>query len=320
MEKQRLTDLHLHLDGSLSPEIVLKLAKMSDVKLPADTKEELEKYLSVDINCESLNDYLKCFDLPLLVLQTPETLELAAYNLGKRLNEQGISYAEIRYAPQLHKQREMSQKDAVEAVLKGFAKVMEEENIQLRVILCCMRGDKSNPDVEKENLETIRLVKEYLGKGVVAADLAGAEALFPTCDFKAEFELSKELNIPFTIHAGEAAGPESIWKALEFGAKRIGHGVRAIEDEALMAELVKRKIPLEMCPTSNLQTKAVQNLEEYPLREYLKRGMIVTINTDNMTVSGTTMEKEYALLRERYALTEEEEKQLKQNGVEAAFE
>ncbi|MGN1267497.1 MAG: adenosine deaminase [Dorea sp.] len=319
MNRKGLTDLHLHLDGSLSPKIVLKLARMCDVQLPAETEEELEKYLSVDIHCESLNDYLKCFDLPLLVLQKSEAMELAAYDLGKRLEEQGISYAEVRFAPQLHKQKKMSQKDAVEAVIRGFDKVMEDREIQLRVILCCMRGDKAEENVLKENLETIRLAKEYLGKGVVAVDLAGAEALFPTCDFAEEFALARKLGVPFTIHAGEAKGPESIWKALEFGASRIGHGTRAIEDENLMEELARRKIPLEMCPTSNLQTKAVKSIDEYPLREYLKRGMIVTVNTDNMTVSGTTIEKEYEFLKEQYALTREEEEKLIRYGKESVF-
>lgn len=319
MNRKGLTDLHLHLDGSLSPKIVLKLARMCDVQLPAETEEELEKYLSVDIHCESLNDYLKCFDLPLLVLQKSEAMELAAYDLGKRLEEQGISYAEVRFAPQLHKQKKMSQKDAVEAVIRGFDKVMEDREIQLRVILCCMRGDKAEGNVLKENLETIRLAKEYLGKGVVAVDLAGAEALFPTCDFAEEFTLARKLGVPFTIHAGEAKGPESIWKALEFGASRIGHGTRAIEDENLMEELARRKIPLEMCPTSNLQTKAVKSIDEYPLREYLKRGMIVTVNTDNMTVSGTTIEKEYEFLKEQYALTREEEEKLIRYGKESVF-
>ena len=170
------------------------------------------------------------------------------------------------------------------------------------------------------NMETVLTAARFLGKGVVAADLAGAEGLYPTRDFGEEFALARRLGVPFTIHAGEADGPESIWKALEFGAVRIGHGVRAVEDEALMRELAQRGIPLEMCPTSNLQTRAVNSLTDYPLRNFLDRGIRVTVNSDNMTVSDTWAGKEFALLSREYGLTEEEAVKLLKNAKEAAFE
>ena len=178
-----------------------------------------------------------------------------------------------------------------------------------------MRGDRTHA----ANMETVRTAAKYLGKGVAAADLAGAEGLYPTRDFEEEFTLAGSLGVPFTIHAGEADGPESIRAALKFGAARIGHGVRAIEDGELMEELAGRGTILEMCPTSNLQTKAVKRLSDYPLREYLRRGIKATVNSDNMTVSDTWVGREFGLLFREYALTEEEACQLRKNAEEAVF-
>ena len=169
----------------------------------------------------------------LKVLQTERGLCQAARELGENLKVRGLRYAEVRFAPQLHCQKGMSQEQAVTAVLSGLSKAQEDSDIRLRTILCCMREQ----DNKKANLQTVRLASRYLGKGVVAVDLAGAEALFPTADYEEEFALARKLGVPFTIHAGEAAGPASIRKAVEFGAARIGHGVRAIEDEELMEQI-----------------------------------------------------------------------------------
>ena len=154
---------------------------------------------------------------------------------------------------------------------------------------------------------------------MAAVDLAGAEALYPTADFADVFGLAKELGVPFTIHAGEADGPESIQAALAFGASRIGHGVRAAEDPELLARLKEQQIPLEMCPSSNVQTKAVATLAEHPVLDFLRRGLKVTINTDNMTVSDTTIEKEFGLLSRELGMTAEERKKLLLNAADAAF-
>ncbi len=310
-------DLHLHLDGSLPAETILGLARKDHIELAADTEEGLRPYLTARVDCEDLNEYLRCFHIPQVVLQTAENLRIASCELGRDLEEKGLSYAEVRFAPQLHVLRGLTQEEAVQAVLDGFCQVMEERRgrIRLKAILCCMRGKNCTA-----NMETVLTAARFLGKGVVAADLAGAEGLYPTRDFREEFALARRLGVPFTIHAGEADGPESIWKALEFGAVRIGHGVRAVEDEALMRELAQRGIPLEMCPTSNLQTRAVKSLTDYPLRNFLDRGIRVTVNSDNMTVSDTWAGKEFALLSREYGLTEEEAVKLLKNAEEAAFE
>lgn len=309
-----VTDLHLHLDGSLAPDVILELAKKQGIELPAETVRGLQPFISAPRDCDSLNRYLSCFDVPLLVLQSAEGLSYAAYDLVRRLSALGILYGEIRYAPQLLGKSGMTQEESLRAVLAGIVKA-QEEMCKTKVILCCMRGE-GNRDV---NLETVELAAKYGEKGVAAVDLAGAEGLFPTGDYGEEFALAKKLGVPFTIHAGEAAGAESIWKALEFGARRIGHGVRAREDKELLKELAAKQIPLEMCPSSNVQTKAVTDLASYPLREYLEQGIPVTLNSDNMTVSDTWAGKEFELLHTYSGLTEEEASALVRNAVCAAF-
>lgn len=310
-----MIDLHLHLDGSVSPEIILKIAQKEHITLPAYDASQLSAFLTCPKHCDSLNEYLTKFALPGLVMQTKYGLYEVTYDLIHRLSQQGILYAEIRFAPQLHTHQSLTQKEVIEAVLKGVNQGMKDFRIHVQIILCCMRGQ----DNHEENLETVRLAKVFLHQGVCALDLAGAESLYPTSTFQQEFILAKQLEIPFTIHAGEADSARSIREALAFGAKRIGHGIHAKEDPKLMDLLVEKKIGLEMCPTSNLQTKAVNSLEEYPLRAFLKKGILATINTDNMTVSDTSLLDEFTLLEKEYQLTQEEKKQLYRNAIEIAF-
>ena len=306
-----MIDLHLHLDGSMTPELILKLAKEQNVKLPADNKDDLKKFLSVPKECESLNDYLKCFELPLSVLQTKKAITEAVYNLQENLKKQGLIYAEIRFAPQLHGQKGLSQKEVVEAAIKGLKK----SDFKANLILCCMRGD----DNEKENLETIDVAKEYLGKGVCAVDLAGAEALYKTKNFKNVFDKARENKIPFTIHAGEADGPESIKSAIEFGAKRIGHGIHGILDNSLMKTIIDNKIPLEICPTSNFQTKTMATYDKYPIKKFLDMGVKVTVNTDNMTVSDVNIYQEYEFLKKHFNITNKDIYKMVNNAIDVAF-
>ena len=308
-------DLHLHLDGSLPAETILKLAERSGVELPADSPETLRPFLSVEDNCQSLNEYLEKFDLPIAVLQTEECLELAAYELLTDLNRRGVVYTEIRFAPGSHCARGLSQEQVIESVLSGMNRAMGELPIRAQLIACCMRGK----DNFQTNKETVLAAKQFLGAGVCCIDLAGAEAIFPTEDFAALFAFAREQDVPYIIHAGEAAGCESVRAALKFGAKRIGHGVAAAADAALMDQLREEQIPLEVCVTSNVQTKAVPCLEQHPIRRLMEYGVPVTVNTDNMTVSNTDMAKEISLLRTAFSFTEEEIHRLQANAVNAAF-
>ena len=305
-----LIDLHLHLDGSLSIESVRELAAMQGIEIPED-EEELKKLLTVSEGCRDLNEYLEKFDFPCSLLQTREALAKSVENLCAELEEQGVIYAEIRFAPQKHCEQGLTQSEVVEAAIEGLQRC----HLDGSLILCCMRGD----DNHAENMETVETAAKYLGKGVCAVDLAGAEALFPTENFRDLFERAAELNVPFTVHAGEADGVESIRTALSFGAKRLGHGVRSVEDESLLAELAEQGVTLELCPTSNLNTAIYSDLSEYPLRKLMDAGVAVTLNTDNMSVSGTTVAEEYFHMIDAFDLTRDELRTLLLNAANAAF-
>ena len=310
-----MIDLHLHFDGSLLPRTILELAREQQLPLPAEDPDELKLFLSAPEDCESLNEYLEKFDLPLSVLQTKEAIRKAMYTLLSSLKEQGMLYAEVRFAPQSHLRKGLTQEDAVKAAILGMQEATAGSFFKAKLILCCMRGG----DNQEANRKTIETAAAFLGRGVAAVDLAGAEALFPTADYEELFAYAKDLGLPFTIHAGEADGPESIEAALRFGAARIGHGVRANEDEKVLGLLRESQIPLEMCPTSNVQTKAVSSFLEHPILRYLRSGLKVTVNTDNMTVSDTTIEREYQKLKTELGMTEEERKALLFNAADAAF-
>ena len=312
-EIDKYIDLHLHLDGAITLDIAKKLADLQNITLPTNNDTELEALLSVPDDCESLNDFLKCFELPLTLLQTPEGLSESIKLVADNIQSQGVIYAEIRYAPQLHKDRGMSQEDAIKAALEGLKRTTLKTNL----ILCFMRGEGN----DAENDETLELAKKYLVNdgGVVAVDIAGAEALYPTSKYKDLLAKAKEYGIPFTIHAGEADGPQSVRYAVEYGAKRIGHGVRIYEDSSVV-ELVKNQgITLEMCPTSNRQTHAIEDMSKYPFIDYLQKGLKVTLNTDDMGIERTNLAKEFDYMEENFNLTYEQEKTVLLNSINAAF-
>lgn len=307
-----MIDLHLHLDGSLPIKTVLKLAKLQNIALPGEDESTLRKYLAVSPSAKSLNDYLRCFDLPLMLLQSCEAVKIALYELICELKEQGIIYSEIRFAPQLHTKCGCTQREIIEAAITGLDKAQKDFNTKSNLILCAMRGGS-----EEDNLLTVSLAAEYLGNGVCAVDLAGAEALYKTELYRNVFSLAARLCVPFTIHAGEADGVQSVKTAIEFGARRIGHGVAAVYDDELLDEIKRKNISIECCLTSNLQTKAVSRLENHPIKDFLRLGINATINTDNMTVSDTTVEKELSLLSD--IAPEISRKTLMRNAVNAAF-
>ncbi len=309
-----IVDLHLHLDGSLSPEAIIKVAKKENIKLPSYEPSELKKYLEVEENCPSLNEYLTKFNIPGLVLQTPYGLKECALDLLKREARDGLKYVEIRMAPQLSINKGLSQEDVVQILIEALKEGERLYGIKSNLILCLMRGDKNN----KENLETIKVASKYLSRGVVAIDLAGAEALFPNERYADLFLLAQNLEIPFTIHCGEASGASSIISALSFSPKRVGHGVHAIEDENVMNYLKANAIPLELCPKSNLDTKAVKSLKEFPIKTFIEKGIIVTLNTDDMTVSNTNLKNEYELIH-KLGLSDQELKQIAINSINSAF-
>lgn len=306
-----MIDLHMHLDGSLTPKTITALAKQQGCLLPTEDESELKKFLSAPPDCSDLTEYLKCFELPLALLQTQEALTFAAQELMKDLERQNMIYAEVRFAPQLHTQNGLTMKNAVEAVVNGLRSSKVESNL----ILCCMRGCNN----KEENFKTVELASEYIGRGVAAIDLAGDEAKYKTRDFEYIFSFAKAHNIPFTIHAGEADGVSSIRSAIDFGAKRIGHGVRAYESKELMQEIAKKGITLEICYSSNLTTKAVNSAVAYPIKLFLQQGIKICINTDNLTVSDTSIQKEFSLLRRDFNISKEQQLEFLLNAADASF-
>ena len=305
-------DLHLHLDGAITLPIAKRLAQLQNQTLPASSDEELAQLLSIPKSCEDLNEYLKRFDLPISLLQTKESISEAVFLVSEQLRRENVIYAELRFAPQSFTAGGLTQREVVEAALAGLARTSFCGNL----ILCAMRG----PGREAANEETLRLTKEYLVThgGVVAFDIAGAEGLFPTSDYRELFALAAKLDVPFTLHAGEAAGAGSVRCAIEMGARRIGHGIRSFEDETLIELLRARQIPLEVCPTSNRQTHAVADMSDYPLADFVKKGLCVTINTDNPAISSTTIAEEFAYAQ-TLGVTFEQEQHMLLSAVDAAF-
>lgn len=311
-----MTELHVHLDGSLRPRTVWKLAVRQGISLQAENLAELETMLTVPEQCKDLNQYLECFDLPLKVLQEPQAVTKAVSELVCDMAADGVTYGEIRFAPQLHTAKGFSQQEITQAAIQGLSRAGSLcWNFHGSLILCCMRG----ADTQAANEETLRTAAAFLGAGVCAVDLAGAEALYPTSDYASLFALARKLGLPFTIHAGEAAGSESIWDAIRFGAGRIGHGVRAVEDPKLCRYLADHRIPLEVCYTSNLQTHVFPESAIHPVRRLFDMGIHVTFSTDNRTVSHTTMRREARLLQERFGFTEDELNTMQQYAREALF-
>ncbi|MEV5024590.1 adenosine deaminase [Paenibacillus sp. LPE1-1-1.1] len=308
-------DLHVHLDGSIKPETLRELANEQGNPLSVSSHEELLNHMQVSEHCESLTEYLSKFSYVLPYLQTGAALERAAFEVVEQAAMQRIHYIEVRFAPQLHRMEGLTLYEVIDHVIHGLQRGEQAFGMTARAIIICMRNHSYdlNKDVV---LEAARFYK----KGVVAVDLAGDEASFPAELFQQLFADVRQHGMPVTIHAGEAAGAENVRVAItSLGAVRIGHGVRMLEDPEVVSLVKERQIPLEMCPLSNLQTKAVPSWDAYPLRRYLEQGIAVTVNTDNMTVSDTTIQKEYELLMEHLGLSMTEVAHVIMNGVRAAF-
>ena len=309
-------DLHLHLDGSVPPETLFRLAKEQGVPVPGGTLEGYLDYIRRSALCGSVNEYLKMFDLPVAVMQDGDSLALVTKELICRLYAQGLAYAEIRFAPQLHT---LTQARAVEAVLAG-----REQGLALCPgfdvgILCCMMCIGPETANWKENAETVEMTRAYLGRGVVGLDLAGAEGIVPLKNFAPLFHRAAELDLPFTCHAGDSQGPDTVRDAMDFGAKRIGHGHHIYDDPELVRRAIREGVAIEVCPTSNIQCMTQPSYGQHPAKKLLDMGLRVTINTDNMTFAGVDLEAEYDHCLKDMGFTPEDLVKMSENSVRAAF-
>lgn len=309
------TDLHVHLDGSLRPSTIVELGHEQGVALPADTPEGIEAAVGAGTQFGSLVDYLRGFSITLSVLQTEHALERVAFELAEDAHRENVRYMEVRYAPMLHTQKGLRLTRVVEAVLSGLRRARETYGIKASVILCGIRNIS-----RESSYEMAELAVAYKGRGVVGFDLAGAEANFPAKDHLEAFQLVRSNNVSCTIHAGEAFGPASIAQAIhDCGAHRIGHGCRLREDGDLLHYVNDHRIPLECCPSSNVQTGAVKSLASHPLKLYFDLGLRVTINTDNRLITKTSVSEELYKVHKEMRVPFRDLKEMIQAGFKSAF-
>ncbi|WP_454162704.1 adenosine deaminase [Gordonia iterans] len=330
--------LHDHLDGGLRPTTVLDLARENGYdKLPADTAEDLGEWFATAADSGSLETYLETFAHTVGVMQTAPALTRVARECAEDLFEDGVVYAEVRFAPELHTEQGLSLDEVVEAVLAGFAEGEDLSRaagrpIVVRCLLTAMRH-------AARSLEIAELATRFEGRGVVGFDIAGAEAGNPPTRHQAAFDYMREQCSHFTIHAGEAFGLPSIHEALSFcGTDRLGHGVRVIDDIVLppdarpdqreypgaelgtIANYVRdKRIPLELCPSSNVQTGAVDSIAEHPFNVLAKLRFRVTVNTDNRLMSNTTMSREFMVLHEAFDYGWADFERFTVNAMKSAF-
>jgi len=309
------TDLHVHLDGSLRLATVRELSAHHDLGYDFQTDEDVRAVCQVPDDCQSLVDYLRVFDITLKLMQQPDELTRIAYELAEDAHRENVRYMEVRYSPLLHTNRGLAYDEIVEAVQNGLDRARRQFGIRTGQVICGIRHISA-----ESSLDLADLAVRWKGRGVVGFDLAGAERDFPAKDHIEAFYRVLNNNINITIHAGEAFGAPSIHQALHYcRAHRIGHGTHLNEDLDLMNWVNDRRIPVEICLASNLQTKAIPDYQSHPIRRFMEEGVRVTLNTDNRLVSGTTVTNEYRLAVENYDLSEDEVLGLVMNGFKSAF-
>ena len=308
-------ELHCHLDGSVRPETALDIARKEGIALPGEDIDTIRDLMSVADDCPSLDEYLKRFELPGLVMQTESALERIAYELMEDAAAENVKYMEIRFGAQLHRAKGLSLSRVIGSVVRGIKRAEVDFDITGNVILTSLRG------FSMESLyEIIEAGREFLGKGVVALDLGAHEAEGFASSYKEPFKLARESGYRITVHAGEAGSGNNVLEAVRLlGAERIGHGVH-LKTSPEACDLVKQKgVHLEICPTSNIQTKAVPSYREHPVMDFMREGISVSINTDNRTVSSTDLCHEIDIVSRWNGMTGEEYRQIYLNSVKASF-
>jgi adenosine deaminase len=317
--------LHDHLDGGLRPATVIDLAaEYGYTGLPTTDPDELAAEFTAGADRKSLELYLEGFEHTVGVMQTPDAIERVAFECAEDLANDGVVYAEVRYAPELSTRDGLSLDETVQAVLRGFARGERETGITMGFIVTAMRQFA-------RSVEIAELAIRYRDDGVVGFDVAGPEAGYPPTRYLDAFNLIHQANFHLTIHAGEAFGLPSIWEALQWcGAHRLGHGVRIVDDISVdddgqltmgrLATYVRdQRVPLEMCPTSNVHTGAVPSIDDHPIDLLRRLRFRVTVNTDNRLMSGVTMSSEFETLSRTFDFGLDEMQWLTLNAMKSAF-
>lgn len=306
-------ELHCHLDGTLSLPAIRKLANMADIILPNSDKE-LRKYVIAPAQTESLVDYLKTFEFIRPLLQTKEALRFAAYDVARQAALENVIYIEIRFAPELSMDKDLTASDTVLAVLEGLADAQKEFNIVARALVCGMRQSS-----HKTTKDIIKHIVDLAPKGLVGFDFAGDEFSYPTDSLVDLIQEVKRSGYPMTLHAGECGCAKHIADSLNLGIKRMGHVTALTGQRDLIKRFVEEDAVAEMCLTSNLQTKAASSIQSFPYQELYDAGGKITINTDNRTVSDTNLTKEYSLFVTYFGTKIEDFLVFNQNAVKASF-
>lgn len=326
IHKAPKVELHDHLDGGLRPATVLELAEEYGVKVPENKPDALAEWFVQGSKRKSLTLYLETFEVTVSVMQTMEALRRVACEAVEDLAADNIVYAEIRFAPSLHRRKGLKSEEIVSAVLAGLEDGRRITGMEYGLIICAMRGQ--SPSLSREAAE---LAVAFRDRGVVGFDLAGDEAGNPPRKHLDAFQYIRNQNFNLTIHAGEAFGVESIWQAIQVcGAQRIGHGTRLVEDMVVYGGkvmsmgtlshfILDRRIPMEVCLSSNVGTGAARDFESHPFRVFFQNKFRVFLCTDNRLVSGTTLTNEYAIAAETYGLSLDDIEKLNINAMKSAF-
>ena len=315
IERLPKAEIHCHLDGSLRPRTVLELAEAQGVKLPTSNVAKLTRLLQAGKRTRNLGEYLKIFDITLSVLQERDALYRVSYELAEDTAAENIRHLEVRYSPILHRKKRLPFEDIVDPVIAGLRDAGAKHDMSTGVIICGIRSM-----APRVSMALAELAVAYKGRGVLGFDLAGQEKDYPAKAHRDAFLLVLKNNINLTVHAGEAFGPASISQALhQCGAHRIGHGTRLHEDLDLMRYVNDHRIPLEVCLSSNVQTRAVQSMAAHPFATYFHSGLRVTINTDSRLISATTVSQEIAIAARAFRLGPYEIKRILINGFKSAF-
>ncbi len=282
-------ELHLHLDCSLSFDVVQQL----DPQI--SEKKYRDQFIAPD-KCQNLADYISRSESAVALMQDREALQLVTKDLFKQLQSDNVIYAEIRFAPLLHTRQDLSAEEVVDAVNTAVEEQVKETGIEAGIILCTLRNYS-----EEQSMETVKLVEQFYGSRVVGFDIAADEAGFPIDNHISAFEYANEKGLSCTAHAGEACGAESVWETLEhFKPSRIGHGVRSAEDDELLDYLKEHDIHLEVCPTSNVQTNVFDTISDHSINSLYKKGISLSVNTDTRTISNVTLDEEYQTLSDLF--------------------
>jgi adenosine deaminase len=307
-DKLPKVELHLHLDCSLSYDVVKKID-------PSVTAAAYLHDFIAPAKCTDLVDFLKRAAKGFSLMQTKEALQWVVEDVFNQLKADNALYAEIRFAPFLHLEKGLTPYEVVETVDAATAACVKKTGVEARLILCTLRHYSA-----EQSMATVKLVEQFAGTYVAAFDIAGDEAGCPITNHVAAFNYAGEKGLHVTAHAGEASGPESVWETLEhFKPTRIGHGARSAEDATLLAHLRDKKIHLEICPSCNVQTSMYNEYKDHPVDLLKKEGVSLNINTDCRTIVDVTLNREYNKLHQHFGWTKQDFYDCNINAIHAAF-